>query len=402
MDEGAGDVTTAPLKHACVDSGQYGLNVSSTEYVDQGVRLLRTTDLSRGSVAEGGVFIDGPIESRFLVQAGDLLLSRSGTIGQAYLASPPDAGCSFAGYLIRFRPRESTDPRFLYYTTQSQTFQEQIAAEAVVSTIANFNADRYANVAIPLPAIEDQRTIADFLDDQIARIDNIIASRRRQRELVDEAAATTVRDGVAGALPGTSTTLTNVPWIGRISTSGEVRALARILTLQRGVDLTADQQRPNSVPVVTTGGIVGFHDTSIVRGPGVVVGRYGTAGAVYWVDEDFWPHNTTLYVKEYFGNDRRWCYYLLSSYPYEMLQARSAVPGVNRNDMAPDPMPWIPLDLQRAAVAYLDLYVIEARRRAESLAESARLLEELKRSLITAAVTGEFDVSSADGSRVPA
>lgn len=121
---------------------------------------------------------------------------------------------------------------------------------------------------------------------------------------------------------------------------------------------------------------------------------------MHWVDSDAWPHNTTLYVKDFLGNERRWVYYLLQTYPFEMLQSRSAVPGVNRNDMAGDRMPWIPIELQREAVARLDALSDQQSSVRTDLHQSLQIFQELKRSLITTAVSGEFDVSAADGAGV--
>src|SRR5699024_6256197 len=86
----------------------------------------------------------------------------------------------------RFRPRPSSDPRFLSYAIQSSHVQQQIEAQAVTSTISNFNADRYANLYLPDMAQDEQRRVADFLDDRVSRIDRIIAARREQAGKVDE------------------------------------------------------------------------------------------------------------------------------------------------------------------------------------------------------------------------
>lgn len=179
----------APLKYACTDAGQYGLNVEASAYVDSGIRLLRTSDLgSDGRFRDDGIFIAGPVEQRFLVAQGDLLLSRSGTIGQAFLVPDSLSGASFAGFLVRFRPDPKVaDPRYLHYVTQSGPFQDVVASEAVASTISNFNAERYSNIRVPLPPVDVQRRIADFLDDQVAIMERAGLLRDTQLALVADA-----------------------------------------------------------------------------------------------------------------------------------------------------------------------------------------------------------------------
>ena len=80
------------------------------------------------------------------------------------------------------------------------------------------------------------------------------------------------------------------------------------VTLQRGFDITKKQQRFGNVPVVSSGGISSFHDEAMVKGPGVVLGRKGSLGTVFYINEDFWPHDTSLWVKDFKNNNSRFVY----------------------------------------------------------------------------------------------
>lgn len=110
-------------------------------------------------------------------------------------------GDTFAGFLVRFRPSATTDARFLSYALRTKVIQDQITAEAVSSTIQNFNADRYANLVLPDMASEEQRRIAEFLDDRGARIDQIIAAQRKQIDNLLEWIASAV-DGLLAPQQG--------------------------------------------------------------------------------------------------------------------------------------------------------------------------------------------------------
>jgi type I restriction enzyme S subunit len=107
--------------------------------------------------------------------------------------------------------------------------------------------------------------------------------------------------------------------------------LGDVVTLQRGYDLTQRDRRDGSIPVVSSSGISGYHDTAKVKGPGVVTGRYGTLGEVFYIEEDFWPHNTTLFVKDFKGNHPRFISYFLYMLNFAYQNAAGAVPGINRN-----------------------------------------------------------------------
>ncbi len=70
-----------------------------------------------------------------------------------------------------------------------------------------------------------------------------------------------------------------------------------------------------------------------MKGPGVVTGRYGTIGEVFYVSEDFWPLNTTLYVRDFKGNDPRFISYFLKTLDFQAYSDKGAVPGLNRNHL---------------------------------------------------------------------
>ena len=111
-------------------------------------------------------------------------------------------------------------------------------------------------------------------------------------------------------------------------------ALPDVLELQRGFDLPATARRAGCVPVVASTSVVGRHDTAMVRGPGVVIGRSGSIGGAQWIETDFWPLNTTLWVKDFRSHDPRWAYYLLKSLNLSYLNAGSGVPTLNRNHLS--------------------------------------------------------------------
>ena len=111
------------------------------------------------------------------------------------------------------------------------------------------------------------------------------------------------------------------------------KRLGDIITLKRGYDLTANDRLEGQYPVISSAGISGYHSEYKVEGEGVVTGRYGTLGKMYFVDEKYWPHNTALYVQDFKGNDPKYIYYLLSCIGRIRTSDKSAVPGVNRNEL---------------------------------------------------------------------
>lgn len=110
-------------------------------------------------------------------------------------------------------------------------------------------------------------------------------------------------------------------------------SLGEVIELKRGYDLPKGKRMPGSVPIVSSSGVSDFHSEAMVKGPGVVTGRYGTIGEVFYVDEDYWPLNTTLYVRDFKGNDPRFISYLLRTLDFQAYSDKGAVPGLNRNHL---------------------------------------------------------------------
>ncbi|MHC4163406.1 MAG: restriction endonuclease subunit S [Planctomycetota bacterium] len=157
-------------------------------------------------------------------------------------------------------------------------------------------------------------------------------------------------------------------------------ALGELVRLRRGYDLPARRRRAGPVPVVSSRGITGSHDRARVHAPGVVTGRTGTLGGVYFVEADFWPLNTTLYVEDFKGNDPRFVAYLLRTIDYERHNDKAAIPGVHRDHLHEVVVPHPPLRTQRAigrALSKLDRRRALLARMDTNLAETAAELYRL-------------------------
>ena len=140
-----------------------------------------------------------------------------------------------------------------------------------------------------------------------------------------------------------------------MQTSWVTTTIGEQATLQRGIDITQKQQTAGTVPVISSGGISSFHNVAAVSGPGVVLGRKGTVGTVFYVASDFWPHDTTLWVKDFHGNDRRFVYYFFRSITRNLsaLDVGTANPTLNRNHVHPLQVEWPTLTEQRTIVEIL-------------------------------------------------
>ena len=155
-------------------------------------------------------------------------------------------------------------------------------------------------------------------------------------------------------------------------------SLGEVIELKRGYDLPQHKRVPGSVPLVSSSGVSDYHVEAKVKGPGVVTGRYGTLGQVFFVPDDFWPLNTTLYVRQFKGNDPRFISYFLRGLDFLAYSDKAAVPGLNRNHLHQATVRY-PTDVsEQRAIAHilgtLDDKIELNRRMNETLEEMARTL----------------------------
>jgi type I restriction enzyme S subunit len=132
-----------------------------------------------------------------------------------------------------------------------------------------------------------------------------------------------------------------------IPTGWRVSRLDSFCVLQRGFDITKKDQVEGEIPVVSSGGISSFHNTAKVTGPGVVIGRKGTLGTVHFIGCNYWPHDTTLWVKDFKGNDPRFAAYLLESLKLKRFDTGAANPTLNRNLVHGEEITYPPLPEQK-------------------------------------------------------
>lgn len=114
----------------------------------------------------------------------------------------------------------------------------------------------------------------------------------------------------------------------------KVVPLNEFITLQRGFDLPKGDRIDGEIPVVASTGVGGYHNEAKVEAPGVVIGRSGSIGGGQYITEDFWPLNTTLWVKDFKGHYPRYAYYLLRNIDFANFNVGGAVPTLNRNHLS--------------------------------------------------------------------
>ena len=170
--------------------------------------------------------------------------------------------------------------------------------------------------------------------------------------------------------------------------------LGDFISLQRGHDLTWRDRRMGDIPVMGSAGQNGFHDTAIAKGPGVVLGRSGASfGKAHYCEQDFWPHNTALYVTDFRGNDPLFVFYFLSVIDFSRHNSGGAQQSLNRNFIAPIPI-GVPLPPEQRTIAAALSDVDELLNALEQLIKKKR---DLKQAAMQQLLTGQTRLPGFDG-----
>ena len=217
------------------------------------------------------------------------------------------------------------DPYYVLYTINSPQYKQHLLGLAQGgATREALTKDTIGDFEIPLPPLPTQRKIAAIL----SAYDDLIENNTRRIAILEEMAQSLYREWfVYFRFPGHEKNGMVESALGMIPEGWEVVKLGNVIELAYGKALKADIREPGIIPVYGSAGIVGYHNEELVKSPGIVVGRKGNVGSVFWSDTGFFPIDTVFYVRS--NVCFHYVYYNLKAQHF--INNDAAVPGLNRN-----------------------------------------------------------------------
>ena len=222
---------------------QYGWTTRATSK-GSGLRLLRTTDISEGRINWSTVPFcerEPPEPGQYLIQSGDILVSRAGSVGLSALIHECPASV-FASYLIRLRARTGIDEKFFHYFLQSPSYWEQVSQVSAGIALQNINAKKLASFTLQLPPLAEQRRIVAEIEKQFTRLDASVAALKRVQANLKRYRASVLKAACEGKLVPTEAEL--APADGRDYEPAD-RLLERILAERRARWESQEKRRGN-------------------------------------------------------------------------------------------------------------------------------------------------------------
>lgn len=379
--------------------------------------------LGLGSISPGGGFREGDYKTyggecrpKHMLFPGDLYVSLKGATKDGEMigsvarvpTSVPTGRLTQDTVGLRFKEPSVATSNYLYWILRTPQYRDYCAGRATGSAVVGLSRDDFLDFQVPEPT-KFRTGIVDVLEE----IERKTELNRRMNATLEAMARALFRswfvdfDPVRAKLDGRQSPGLDQPTadlfpaafedspLGPVPKGWTVGKLADICTLKRGHDLPTDLRTAGSVPVISSSGISGSHHVSKAKGPGVVTGRYGTIGKVFFVDGNYWPLNTTLYVEDFKGSPPRYVFHILEGVNFMRYTDKAAVPGVNRNHLHEEPSVLPPVECREAFThAVSPLWSKHRSNEVES-----RTLAALRDALLPKLLSGELKVGSLESIR---
>jgi type I restriction enzyme, S subunit len=418
------------FKYKTVSPLQYGLNTSSENYIEEGIRFVRITDISDDSllIEENGKYLDvKDVPHEYLLNRYDVLFCRSGhTVGKSYFHLL-DGNYTSGGYLVRLNFGSYVESKFVIYVSKTNYYWDWIRLNTIVSTIENVNGEKYNNFTFPIPPISEQEHIVSYLDDKTKKIDELIQKKLRKIDLLKEYRTSLINTVVTKGLnPNVPMKDSGIEWIGEIPSHWEVKRVKHLIEDNDGIkigpfgsSLKLDTLTEDGIKVYGQGNIIkddfnighrhisfesfesDFSQYEIFEGD-VLITMMGTTGKSKVFRKEFKKgildshllrlrFKKSLYVSDLFVT-------ILQESDYVFHQLRlnskgSIMEGLNSSIVKELVLLSQPISEQEQIVTYLDEKTSQIYNTIEIEKKKIELLKEYRQSLISNVVTGKINIS---------
>ena len=390
----------ARLKHLCDYHSLYGANIPASEYRDTGVRFLRTTDITdEGLLTDEGVYLPTQAVAEYILGDGDILLSRSGTVGRAFLYRHKIHGpCAYAGYLVRFVPKSYQLANYIHLFTKTTAFTEFIRTSAISSTIDNVNAEKYANCRLPLPPPDEQADIVRYLDHADELINRYINAKERLIALLEEQRQAVTHQAVTHGLDiREPVKASGFHWPSDVPNHWQLQRLKTLCSMKSGDGITTESIEPEGpYPVFGGNGIRGYSRSYTHEGQFVLIGRQGAlCGNIHRASGKFWASEHAVVASLHTGHSLDWFAPLLEAMNLNQYSIAAAQPGLSVERVMNLSVPVPPPAEQEKIGTKINQADAKTSSAIEQVQRQIDFIHEYRTRLIADVVTGQIDVRNA-------
>lgn len=425
----------------------YGV-VQPGQHVNVGVPIIRINNINNGQLDLSDVLKISPeIEVKYKrtrLKGGEVLLTLVGSTGQSFVAPKELAGWNVPRAIAVIRAKKEIGAEWVNLCLQTQETKHFLNVRANTTVQKTLNLKDVRDIPILIPPNQIKESITNIalslsnkiqLNRQINQTLEKVAQAIFKSWLVDfdptrakvaakeqwenqnpqvakndpakiafvERAAMCVISGKSEAeldqldddtIAQLKATAALFPDSLKDSELGEIpegwgtHTIEDVMELAYGKALNKNDRTDGNFPVYGSGGLTGKHNVCLVDGPGVIIGRKGTVGSLYWEDKPFYPIDTVFYVKCKNDVTLVYAYYLLQTLGLEGMNTDAAVPGLNRNNVYRLEIPEAPIEL----IKHFSIIGNSIRNKIQAYLEETTSLTTLRESLLPKLLSGELNV----------
>jgi type I restriction enzyme, S subunit len=312
-------------------------------------------------------------------------------LAKAFL--PETSGICSTEFLV-LEPMRGIQREYLFYTLLSKEFITTVNNSTFGSRMPRANWDFIGSQVVPVPPIDDQENIVNYLDRETTEIDALVAEKEQMISLLQEKRNALTNNAVTQGLnPNVALKPSDLDWLGSIPQHWSVKKLGYLASLKSGETITADTiDKQGTYPVYGGNGLRGYTDSFTHSGDYVLIGRQGAlCGNINYAHGNFWASEHAVVAAPLEEYDYRWLGSLLHSMNLNQYSLSAAQPGISIDRIGAIKIPVPPLEEQQSIAQYIDREPTQIDSLVTVIKDSIALLKERRSALITAAVTGQIE-----------
>ncbi|WP_022794328.1 restriction endonuclease subunit S [Marinococcus halotolerans] len=371
------------------------------------------------------------------VNKEDILIARYGaSLGKILTGLQGAYNVALAKVVFRSELFES---KYLYWLLKSFHFQIPLT-KISRSAQSGFNKKDLSYIPLPLPPIEEQQRIVNKVEFLLSKVDEAkqlidearetfelrrvaiidkalkgeLTGKWRSQNIIEKSADEHILESheiimklyeeeceiakIEGKRPPKKPAIAKYFSVNRGAISNNEKmpkgwvntTFSHLCILQRGFDLPTNKREEGKYPIVSAGGIIDFHNEYKISGPGVTTGRSGSIGNVFYIEEDYWPLNTSLFVESFNGNNKKFVYYYLENFPFESFSSSTAIPTLNRNNLMEESVSIPSRKEQDKIVEILDHLLLKEEIALQEILHLNKKLDLIKQTILSKAFKGKL------------
>lgn len=386
------------LKNVCIVNKEALTDKTPFDYLIEYIDIGNTTDNGEFLELQEIEFSEAPSRARRKVEDGDTIISTVRTYLRAiaFIENPKENLIVSTGFAVLNPIKRTLVPKFLFYQVLCDSFIQRVIANSEGVSYPAISSTKLADLKLFIPSVEEQLTIANYLDDHTQKIDRLIANKKAQAEKLKELRQIEINNAVTKGLnPNAEMKDSGIKWLGNIPKHWEVKRLKNILlNINSGDGISNDELvEDGEVEVYGGNGVMGYTDKFNSDGKVIIIGRVGAkCGVVYLVDKKIWISDNALKSRTY--QNYEFVYYLIDAMNLNNYANQNAQPlitgGILKGLYAALP----PKNEQAEIANFLKQRTTAIDQLIKNIEAQIEKLQELRKIKIYEAVTGKIKVNA--------